>query len=45
MLVGYSYKLSQYGLAIDNITGYELILPNGTIKQVTQIDKDLWFEL
>ena len=45
MLAGYSYKSSQYGLAIDNVAGYELVLPNGTIKHVTQKDKDLWFGL
>jgi len=45
MVTGYSYKSSQYGLAIDNVAGYELVLPNGTIKYVTQKDKDLWFGL
>ena len=45
MLSGYSYKSSQYGLALDNVAGYELALPNGTIKHVTQEDKDLWFGL
>jgi len=45
MLAGYSFKSSQYGLAIDNVAGYELVLPNGTIKHVTQKDKDLWFGL
>jgi len=45
MLAGYSYQSSQYGLAIDNVAGYELVLPNGTIKHVTQKDKDLWFGL
>ena len=45
MLAGYSYQSSQYGLAIDNVVGYELVLPNGTIKDVTQKDKDLWFGL
>ena len=45
MLSGYSYKSSQYGLAIDNVAGYELVLPNGTIKHVTQKDKNLWFGL
>ena len=42
---GYSYKSSQYGLAIDNIAAYELVLPNGTIKTVTSQDEDLWFGL
>jgi len=39
------FKSSQYGLAIDNVAGYELVLPNGTIKHVTQKDEDLWFGL
>jgi len=42
---GYSYKSNQYGLAIDNVAGYELVLPNGTIKHVTPKDDDLWFGL
>jgi len=42
---GYSFKSSQYGLAIDNIVGYELVLPNGTIINVTPKDGDLWFGL
>ncbi|KAH9048464.1 FAD-binding domain-containing protein [Lactarius hengduanensis] len=42
---GYSYKSSQYGLAIDNVASYELVLPNGTITTVTSQDKDLWFGL
>ena len=42
---GYSYKSNQYGLAIDNVAGYELILPNGTIVNVTSNDDDLWFGL
>ena len=45
MFTGYSFKSSQYGLALDNVAGYELVLPNGTIKRVTQRDKDLWFGL
>ncbi|KAH9042476.1 FAD-binding domain-containing protein [Lactarius pseudohatsudake] len=42
---GYSYKSSQYGLAIDNVASYELVLPNGTITTVTSQNKDLWFGL
>ena len=42
---GYSYKSNQYGLALDNVAGYELVLPNGTIQYVTSKDKDLWFGL
>ena len=42
---GYSYKSSQYGLAVDNVVGYELVLPNGTVMSVTSRDDDLWFGL
>ena len=45
MVSGYSYKTSQYGLTVDNIAGFELVLPNGTITRVTSKDKDLWFGL
>ena len=45
MLSGYSYKTSQYGLTVDNIARFELVLPNGTIKRVTSKDEDLWFGL
>jgi len=45
MFAGYSYKSNQYGLVIDNVVGYELVLPNGTIKHVTSKDEDLWFGL
>ncbi len=45
MLSGYAFTTSQYGLTVDNIVGYELILPNGTIKKVTSKDEDLWFGL
>ena len=42
---GYSYKSSQYGLALDNVVGYELVLPNGTVMSVTSKDDELWFGL
>jgi FAD/FMN-containing dehydrogenase len=45
MLLGYSFLTSQYGLAVDNVAGYELVLPNGTITNVTSKDCDLWFGL
>jgi hypothetical protein len=45
MLLGYSFKTNQYGLTVDNIVGYELVLPNGTIIDVTSNDDDLWFGL
>ncbi|KAI9449852.1 FAD-binding domain-containing protein [Lactarius psammicola] len=42
---GYSLMSNQYGLGIDNMAGYELVLPNGTITDVTSSNKDLWFAL
>jgi hypothetical protein len=42
---GYSWKTNQYGLTIDTVTAFELLLPNGTVKQVTEKDEDLWFAL
>jgi FAD/FMN-containing dehydrogenase len=42
---GYSFKTSQYGLTVDNIARFELVLPNGTITNVTSNDEDLWFGL
>jgi len=35
-LIGYSYKTNQYGLCLDTIVGYTLVLPNGTVTDVTQ---------
>jgi hypothetical protein len=45
MLSGFSYKSSQFGLTVDTTVGYELVLPDGTIKNVTSKDDDLWFGL
>ncbi|KAH9054946.1 FAD dependent oxidoreductase [Lactarius vividus] len=42
---GYAFMSNQYGLSIDNMERYELVLPNGTITNVTQSNKDLWFAL
>ena len=42
---GYSYKSNQYGLALDNVVGYGLVLPNGTARYITSKDEDLWFGL
>ncbi|KAF8260166.1 FAD-binding domain-containing protein [Lactarius quietus] len=42
---GYSYKTNQYGLTIDTVTAYELVLPSGQVKKVTEKDEDLWFAL
>ena len=41
---GYSYKTAQYGITLDNIASFELVLPNGTITTVTpESEPDLWF--
>jgi FAD/FMN-containing dehydrogenase len=42
---GYAFHTSRYGLTIDNVAGFELVLPNGDIKHVTAEDEDLWFGL
>ncbi|KAI9451168.1 FAD dependent oxidoreductase [Lactarius psammicola] len=42
---GYSFKTNQYGLTVDTVTEYELVLPNGRVKIVTEKDEDLWFAL
>ena len=42
---GYSYLSNQYGLTVDNVVGFELVLPNGTVRDVTSEDDDLWFGL
>jgi hypothetical protein len=44
-VAGYSWKTNQYGLTIDTITEFELVLPSGEVKRVTEQDKDLWFGL
>ncbi|KAI0271872.1 hypothetical protein BGY98DRAFT_186577 [Russula aff. rugulosa BPL654] len=40
---GYSYHTNQYGLSLDNVAGFELVLSNGTVMDVTSKDDDLWF--
>ncbi|KAJ7789379.1 FAD dependent oxidoreductase [Mycena olivaceomarginata] len=43
---GYSWKSNLVGLTVDNIVGYELVLPNGTLTQVTATkNPDLFFGL
>ncbi|CAF2153264.1 unnamed protein product [Rotaria magnacalcarata] len=43
---GYSWKSNQFGLAIDNVLGYELVSPNGTIVYVTNDSySDIFFGL
>lgn len=43
---GYSWLTNQYGLTLDNIIGYELVLPDGEITSVTEASQpDLFFSL
>ncbi|PBK85371.1 FAD dependent oxidoreductase [Armillaria gallica] len=43
---GYSWLSNQYGLALDNVVAYELVVPNGTAVTVTEgSDPDLFFSL
>ncbi|TFY75286.1 hypothetical protein EWM64_g8726 [Hericium alpestre] len=42
---GLSYKTNQYGLAVDNVVAYELVLPNGVVKTITSKDEDLFWGL
>ncbi|KAK0479220.1 FAD dependent oxidoreductase [Armillaria novae-zelandiae] len=43
---GYSWLSNQYGLALDNVVAYELVVPNGTVVTVTEgSDPDLSFSL
>ncbi|THH28909.1 hypothetical protein EUX98_g5291 [Antrodiella citrinella] len=42
---GYSWLTNQYGLGVDNVAAFELVLPSGSVKVVTQSDTDLFFAL
>ncbi|KAI0357738.1 FAD-binding domain-containing protein [Trametes cingulata] len=43
---GFSWKTNQFGLTIDNLSGFELVLPNGTVASVSQDTyPDLFFGL
>ncbi len=43
---GYSWKSNQYGLTIDTVEAYELVLPSGEITSVTaESDPELFFGL
>jgi FAD/FMN-containing dehydrogenase len=45
-LLGYSFLANQYGLAVDNVVAYELVLPNGTVTNITSsTNSDLFFGL
>ena len=46
MLIGYSWFSNQYGLTIDTVQAFELVLPNGTFVRTTKVDyPDLFFGL
>ncbi|KAH7334975.1 FAD-binding domain-containing protein [Rhizoctonia solani] len=43
---GYSWLSNQYGLTIDTVTAFEVVLPNGTITTATEMtNPDLFFGL
>jgi FAD/FMN-containing dehydrogenase len=43
---GYSWKTSQFGLTIDTIVSFDLVLPSGAITKVTSTSNpDLFFAL
>jgi FAD/FMN-containing dehydrogenase len=43
---GYSWKTNQYGLAVDNVLAYELVLPRGDVVTVTEdSEPELFFGL
>ncbi|KAG1839891.1 FAD dependent oxidoreductase [Suillus subalutaceus] len=43
---GYSYLTNQYGLGIDSVVAYELVMPNGTVAEITDAtNSDLFFAL
>ncbi|KAG8219432.1 hypothetical protein J3R82DRAFT_357 [Butyriboletus roseoflavus] len=42
---GYSWHVNQYGLTIDTVDAFELVLPNGTVTNVTASQADLFFAL
>ena len=44
--LGLSWKTNQYGLAIDNVKAFELVLPNGSVVTATEAShEDLFFGL
>lgn len=43
---GYSYLSNQYGLSVDNVVSFELVMPNGTVASITSSsDPDLFYGL
>lgn len=46
LLTGYSWLTNQYGLSSDNVVAFELVLPTGQVKSVSQASNpDLFFAL
>ena len=46
LALGYSWLTNQYGLTVDNVVGFELVLPSGDVTKVTQdSNPDLFFAL
>ena len=46
ILPGYSWLSNQYGLSIDNVLAFELVLPTGEVEIITETSNaDLWFAL
>lgn len=44
--LGYSWKSNQYGLALDTVTAFELVKPDGEIVSVTEsTEAELFFGL
>lgn len=41
--IGHSWHANQYGLAIDTVDAFELVLPNGTVTDITASQADLFF--
>ncbi|KAJ9376548.1 CAZyme family AA7 [Paecilomyces variotii] len=42
---GFSWKTNQYGLTVDTVESFNLVLPNGTITTVDSSQPDLFFAL
>jgi len=43
---GYSWKTNQYGLTLDTVQAFELVLPNGIVTTITEAaNADLFFGL
>lgn len=46
MRLGYSWLTNQYGLVVDNVVGFQVVLPNGNVVVANaQTASDLFFAL